>query len=321
MTASSPSPRVSVVIPNYNGAAWLPNCLDGLAGQEYRDFEVILVDDGSIDHSVALVRDRYPDVRLIALDENTGFATAVNRGIAAARGEYVALLNNDTVPKRGWLAALVRLVDESPPEVGAIASKMLRLDDPDRVDDAGDALSWTGDARKEGHGQPAADFTKEREVFSVCAGAALYRQTFLKALGGFDERFFAYLEDVDLGLRGRLLGYRYLFEPDAWVLHRGQGSGLSRSRYVRLITRNRLMLFLKNVPLSLLVRRLPRILRGQLHFFIAYRKPWQSLVGYASLVECIPHILRERRRMKASRCIPPTQLDAMLTNGMNAPPS
>ena len=313
------SPRVSVVIPNYNGAAWLPRCLEALAQQEYRDFEVILVDDGSTDESVALVGDRYPEARLVVLDNNTGFASAVNRGIAIARGSYVVLLNNDTVAEPGWLTALVRLADTSPTDVGAIASKMLRMEDPDRVDDAGDALSWTGDAEKLGHQQPAGDFVERREVFSVCAGAALYRQFFLEAAGGFDERFFAYLEDVDLGLRGRLLGYRYLFEPAARVLHHGQGSGLSRRLYVRLITRNRLMLFLKSVPLSLLVKHLPQILRGQIHFLIAYRKPWQSLRGYASLIACIPHILRERGKMSSSRRIPSSRLDAMLTHGTGAP--
>jgi len=319
MTASSP--KVSVVIPNHNGADWLPPCLDSLARQEYRDFEVILVDDGSTDESVALVRDQYPDVRPVVLENNTGFASAVNQGIATARGTYVVLLNNDTVAEPGWLQALVRLVDESSSEVGAIASKMLCMEDPARVDDAGDALSWTGDAQKLGHQQPAGDFVQRREVFSVCAGAALYRRSFLEEIGGFDERFFAYLEDVDLGLRGRLLGYRYLFEPHARILHQGQGSGLSRSRYVRLITRNRLMLFLKSVPLSLLIKRLPRILHGQIHFLIAYRKPWQSLVGYASLFPCLPHILRARHRMKSSRRIPASQLDAMLANGTRTPPS
>jgi GT2 family glycosyltransferase len=328
MTVSSPSapdsrdsPKVSVVIPNHNGATWLPRCLDGLARQEYRDFEVILVDDGSTDESVALVRDRFPNVRPVVLDNNTGFASAVNRGIATARGTYVVLLNNDTVAEPGWLAALAGLADTSPADVVAIASKMLRMEDPERIDDAGDTLSWMGDARKLGHEQPAAVFMERREVFSVCAGAALYRRSFLKEIGGFDERFFAYLEDVDLGLRGRLLGYRYLFEPAARVLHQGQGTGLSRSLYVRLITRNRMLLFLKNVPLSLLVKRLPQILRGQVHFFLAYRKPWQSLAGYASLLGCVPHIWRERARMRSSRRIPAHQLDAMLANGTGAPPS
>ena len=319
-SASTRSPNVSVVIPNVNGAAWLPNCLDGLASQGYRDFEILLIDNGSTDDSVALVRARYPDVRVIELEHNTGFATAVNKGIAAARGEYVALLNNDTVAKPGWLGALVELADGSSAEVGAIASKMLRMDDPDRVDDAGDALSWIGAAQKLGHQQPASDFNEAREVFSPCAGAALYRSSFLQALGGFDERFFAYLEDVDLGLRGRLLGYRYLFEPQAEVLHKGQGSALSRGEYVRLITRNRLILFTKNVPLGLLVKHLPQLLYGQFYFFIAYGKPWQSLLGYASFVSVLPHVMRARRRMNTDRRVSASAVDRMLTTEMSEPP-
>ena len=146
---SRPNSNVSIVIPNYNGAAWLPGCLEGLAGQAYRDFEIILVDNGSTDDSVALVRDRYPDVHVIVLEHNTGFAAAVNRGIASARGEYVALLNNDTVAKPGWLVALVELADASPIEVGAIASKMLRMDEMPDVEvhmvDSGEAPGGVGE--------------------------------------------------------------------------------------------------------------------------------------------------------------------------------
>ena len=322
MTGSSPSasPHVSVIVPNYNGAAWLPRCLGGLAQQDYRDFEVVLVDDGSTDTSVTVARECYPDVRLVSRQHNGGFARAVNAGVALARGRYVVLLNNDAIPEPGWLTALVRLADASPDEIGAIASKMLRLEDPERIDDAGDTLSWTGAANKLGHRQAASEFVERRDVFSVCAGAALYRRSFLEELGGFDERFFAYLEDVDLGLRGHICGYRYLFEPAARVLHQGQGSGLSRDHYVRLMTRNRLLLFLKSIPLSLLVKRLPEIVRGQIHFLLAYRKPWQSLAGYASLVPCIPHILRERGRIHALRRLPAVELDRLLINGTGPPP-
>jgi GT2 family glycosyltransferase len=311
---------VSVVIPNLNGIRWLPGCLDALAAQTFRDREVLLVDNGSTDGSVALLRDRYPDVRVVALRRNTGFAPAVNLGIRAARGEYVALLNTDTVARPGWLAALVQALDESPPETGAVASKMLSLDDASRIDDAGDALSWTGAAEKRGHGEPADRFPRRDEVFSVCAGAALYRRSFLDAVGGFDERFFAYLEDVDLGLRGRLLGYRYVFEPAAEVLHKGHGSALPRADYVRLVTRNRVMLFAKSMPWSLLFKHLPRLLYGQLYFVIAYRRPVASLAGYLSLVPCLAHIRRERRRVRASCRIDVAQLDRLLATRMREPP-
>ena len=323
MIGSSPETaraRVSVVIPNLNGVQWLPGCLDALAAQTFRDQEVLLVDNGSTDGSVALLRARYPQVRLLPLERNTGFAPAVNLGIGAAAGEYVALLNTDTVARPGWLAALVRALDESPPETGAVASKMLSLEDSSRIDDAGDALSWTGAAEKRGHGEPAHRFTQRDEVFSVCAGAALYRRSFLEAVGGFDARFFAYLEDVDLGLRGRLLGYRDVFEPAAEVLHQGHGSGLPRADYVRLITRNRVMLFAKSVPWSLLLKHLPRLLYGQLYFAIAHRRPLASLAGYLSLLPCLAHIGRERRRLRASRRLGVAELDRLLTTRMREPP-
>jgi GT2 family glycosyltransferase len=315
-----PGPSVSVVIPNYNGSTWLSPCLDALAGQEFRDFEVVLVDNGSTDGSVALLRERYSRVRLIVLERNTGFAAAVNVGIRAAQGEYVALLNNDTVAKPLWLGALVQTMNSSPEDVVAVASKMLLMDDPARVDDAGDVLSWTGAAQKVGHGQPATDFVERREIFSPCAGATLYRRSFLEQLLGFDERFFAYLEDVDLGLRGRLLGYRYVFEPAAEVLHKGHGSAIPRSDYVRLITRNRLMLFAKSVPLHLWLKHLPQLLYGQIYFLFAYRKPLQSFAGYASLLPCIPHILRERRRIARSRRLSVADIERLLTTEMNEPP-
>ncbi len=313
-------PRVSVVIPNYNGAHWLPACLDALAVQEFRNFEVILVDNGSSDRSVALLEEDYRNVRLIRFPENRGFARAVNEGIRAARGEYVALLNNDTVARPRWLGALVQAMEASSEEVAAIASLMLSLDDPDVVDNAGDRLSWWGAAEKIGHGQPADAYRNRREIFSPSGGATLYRRVFLESLGGFDNHFFAYLEDVDLGLRGRLVGYRYLLEPEAEVLHKGHGSAIRRQDYVRLVTRNRLMVFAKSVPWTLLLKHLPRLIYGQLYFFIVYRRPWHSLVGYTSFLGSLPHVLRERTNMNRLRRVSVSELDGLLSKTMSEPP-
>lgn len=323
MTASfaeTRAPRVSVIIPNFNGETWLPGCLAGLAEQEYEDFEVVLVDNGSADGSRDLARRLRPDLRLIALERNQGFAAAVNVGTRAARGEYLALLNTDTVARPRWLGSLVRTLDDSPTDVGAVASKMLCMEDPDTVDDAGDALSWTGAAEKVGHGRPATEFVERREVFAPSGGASLYRREFLEKMGGLDERFFAYLEDVDVALRGRLCGYRFLFEPEAEVLHQGHGSGLSPASYVRLLTRNRVMLFAKNVALSLLLRNAGKLLYGQLYFFLAYRRPLSSLRGYASLVPQIPHLLRERRKLKPLVRVEAAEVQQMLDDRWSAAP-
>jgi GT2 family glycosyltransferase len=309
-----------VVIPNYNGAAWLPGCLGGLNLQTFKDFEVLLVDNGSTDDSAGLASALRPDVRLIAFQENHGFAGAVNAGIRAARGEYVALLNTDTIVRPSWLGALVQALDSSPLEVAAVASRMLRMDDPGTVDDAGNALCWTGAAEKVGHGRPAAEFASPRDVFSPSGGASLYRRSFLEKMDGFDESFFAYLEDVDLGLRGRLRGYRFVFEPTAEVLHKGQGSGLARGTYVRLVTRNRLMLFAKNLPVSLLLRNLPKLLYGQIYFLLAYRKPFHTLAGYWSFLRLLPFVARERRRVQRRVRVSNAELQEMLDGEMREPP-
>jgi len=253
-------------------------------------------------------------VRAIELGRNTGFAHAVNAGIDAAQTPYVALLNSDTAVHSGWLEALVTCIERAPLEIAAVTSQMLMMDDPGLIDDAGDELSWYGAATKRGHARSARDFDNACEIFSPCAGASLYRRTFLEAAGGFDEDFFAYLEDVDLGLRGRLLGYRYLYEPRARVQHKGHGSRIPRTNYVELMTRNRLLLFCKNVPLPVLLGHVPQILFGQIHFLIVYGRPWSSLKGYASFVTMLPAVFRKRREIARTMTLDRAAVPALLGN-------
>ncbi len=314
------APRVTVVIPNWNTRRWLPGCLEGLRAQTFRDFAVLLVDNGSTDGSVDFVQEHYPEVEVIAFAENRGFAPAVNAGIAAARSAYVALLNTDTQPRPAWLGALVAALDAAPPDVGGIASKMLQLTDPTRIDDAGDTFSWYGSARKQGLGRPATAYTVPREVFSICAGAALYRRDFLETVGGFDERFESYLEDIDLGLRGRLLGYRYFYAPAAEILHQSHGAGTPHARYVTLMTRNRLAVLTKNIPLALLLKHLGTLLYGQCYYFLAYKRPWHSLKGWLGFVGMLPHLLRQRRQILKHKRLTNAELDALLSNELDEIP-
>ncbi|MBI2441836.1 MAG: glycosyltransferase family 2 protein [Lentisphaerae bacterium] len=312
-------PKVTVIIPFWNGAAWLPACLDALVEQSFGDFDLILVDNGSTDNSRALVPLHAPKAMLIAWERNRGFAAAVNAGIRLSRSEYVALLNMDTRARPDWLLNLVRTLEAGGPEIGGVASKMLAMTDPAVADDCGDSLSWQGAAAKRGHGRPAAEFNSVEEVFSPCAGAALYRRSLLNELDGFDERFFAYLEDLDLSLRGRLRGYRFLFVPTAEVLHQGHGSELPKARYVRLITRNRIMLLLKNLPAQLLCRYALSLLYGQFYFALAYRRPLAVLAGYCSLLPALAHIVRERRRIQRQLKLTPEQVEPLLTPTMAEP--
>jgi GT2 family glycosyltransferase len=319
MSAIVSWPKVTVVIPNWNTQCWLPGCLDGLRAQRYRDFEVILVDNGSTDNSLEFVQQHYPEVRIISFERNRGFASAVNAGIKGSRSDYVALLNVDTVPHPEWLSSLVEIMETSPHDIGGLASKMLAMDNPKMIDDAGNTLSWYGSARKRGTGEPVEAYSQVDEVFSVSAGAALYRRSFLEDVGGFDEGFGSYLEDVDLGLRGRLLGYRYLYVPTAVVLHKIHGAGLARSRYVYLVTRNRLALLLKNIPLGLMLRHSWTLLYGQFYFFLVYKRPFHSLAGITSFLLALPRILGQRRAIQKRKKISNQALETVLSNDLGEP--
>jgi GT2 family glycosyltransferase len=312
-------PKVAIIIPNWNTLRWLPGCLDGLRAQHFQDFQVILVDNGSSDGSVAFVQQHYPEVEIICFAKNQGFAAAVNAGIQQTSSEYVVLLNPDTLPRPDWLAYLVEQIEKSSLEVAGLSSKMLSLSEPGLMDDAGDTFSWYGSASKRGAGQPAEHYTEVVEVFSPCAGAALYRRSFLDEVGGFDEGFGSYLEDVDLGLRGRLLGYRYLFAPEAQILHKSHGAGIGRSRYVFLVTRNRLCLLAKNIPLALLVKRSRQLIYGQFYFFLVYKRPFYSLAGIFSFFMHLPHLLQQRQAIQERKRISNQALELMLSNDLGEP--
>ena len=275
---------------------WLSDCLESLYNQDLPYFNTIIVDNGSTDGSVQFITGHYPQVDLVELPRNLGFAKAVNIGIEKSTTPYIALLNTDTIVYTEWLSSLVQKIEISPPEIGAISPKMLRMDYRDRVDDAGDEMSWYGIATKRGYNEPASAYEDEVEVFSPSGGASLYRREFLSRTGGFDAAFFAYLEDVDLGFRGRLLGYRYLYLPTAKVLHKGHGSGIQSSLHVKLVTRNRLFLFAKNCPSNLLFEHALKLLYGELYLFIVHRHPLASLKGYWSFVINLRATMKIRRQ-------------------------
>lgn len=312
MTSSNSS--VTVIVPNWNGLRWLEGCLDSLKNQDYRNLEIILVDDASTDGSTEYVEKQHPDIKILKRTKRGGFASAVNDGIAIASGEYIVLLNNDTTASSSFVTNLVRTIDKMPHEVGSLACCMRKMDNPVLIDDAGDILTWYGQALKRGHGKPAVEYMNQSDILSACAGAALYRRSYLNSTRGFDERFVSYLEDMDLGLRGRLSGYRCIYVPDAEVLHKGHGSALPSGDYVRFITRNRLMLFGKNIPFSLLIRHLHHLFIGQLIVFFQYRHPLASLIGYVSFLPEIPHVIMERRRILGGRTLKDAEIDILLIN-------
>jgi len=304
--------RVNIVIPNWNGMAWIPVCLDSVFAQDFSDFDVTVVDNGSDDGSVGWIAEKYPQVNIIRNDTNLGFAVAVNQGIAAGSGEYVVLLNTDTMPRKNWLGTLVRAMDAADANVGGLASKMLLFADNGLIENAGDILSWYGETLKRGYGEAADNYAEDCEVFSVCAGAALYRRSCLDAVSGFDERFFAYLEDVDLGLRARVPGWKFLYVAAAEILHHGHGSGLKQARYVRLVARNRILMFFKSLPAGLLWRNLHKLLYGQWYFMLVYRHPVAYMRGVLEALILIPQARREYCELWKKSKITPAKLEKLI---------
>lgn len=317
MTKSHSS--VSVIIPNMNGMQWLPACFSSLHKQTLEPTEIILVDNASADSSVSWVRTNYPGTLILELQTNRGFASAINSGIQQARGRYIALLNNDTELSPLWLETLCKTLDESPDDVGGVCGKMVMMDDPSKIENAGDTLAWNGAAEKRGHGRSVDRLDVIDEIFSPCAGGVVFRASFLEDVGFFDESFFAYLEDIDLGLRGRLLGYRYLYQPSATLAHKGHGSQMPSSRYVRLTTANRLRLFAKNMPASLLIKHLPNILYGQLYFLIMQRQPAASLQGYADFLHDWSTTSKNRRLILSRSKLCSKAIDMLLLKRMHQP--
>jgi GT2 family glycosyltransferase len=255
-----PSPLISVVVANWNRRDLLRACLASLQRQGGVDFEVIVVDNGSDEGSAEMVSSEFgaaagAPVTLIRNCENRGFCAANNQGIGRARGDFVALLNNDAEAEPGWLMALWR-VFEGRPQVGMAASKILVYEDPRRIDKAGHLIYLDGQNR--GRGMGALDdgrYDRLEETLWPDGCAAMYRKQMLDEIGGFDEDFFAYGDDAELGLRARIAGWQCLYVPDAVVRHhRGATLGLASSRRLELIERNRVLLAVKLFPGSLLWR-------------------------------------------------------------------
>jgi hypothetical protein len=287
--------RVAVVVPNWNGRRWLPGLVASLRAQTRPADEVVVVDNGSTDGSLAWLEEA--GVRTVALGENTGFAAAVNRGIAATTSGAIALVNTDVELEPDWIArAVARL--EREPALGSVATKMVLMADPGVLDDAGDVLRRDGVAEQRGHGRPDGPrFTRAGSVWGACAGAAVFRRDAVIAVGGFDERLFAYLEDVDLALRLRLAGWGCGYEPVV-ARHARHGSQTSDSpRIDALVARNTLLLVAKAFP----VRWLP---------LVAYRQAawaWRAARagrlrehagGLAAALPLLPGVLRERRSLR-----------------------
>lgn len=258
--------KSTIVIPNYNGIKYIENCLRSLYENLLVDFDVIVVDNASKDGSLELIKEKFPQAKVICNEKNEGFSVAVNQGIEACDTEYVILLNNDTIVTKNFVKELEKAM-EADEKIFSASAKLISMKDKESLDDAGDYYCALGWAFARGKGKKAESFDKACPVFASCAGAAIYRKSILSEIGLFDEEHFAYFEDIDIGYRARIYGYKNIFVPTAAVYH--AGSATSGSRYnefkTKLASRNSIYLVYKNMPLFQILLNLPFLLLG---FFV-----------------------------------------------------
>ncbi|WP_054742710.1 glycosyltransferase family 2 protein [Cellulosilyticum ruminicola] len=255
---------ITIVIPNYNGNNYLKQCIDSIYTQTYNDYELIIIDNASTDGSYEWVK-QYNDINYKRLDRNYGFSRAVNEGIKLAKGEYVLLLNNDTKLCQNFLEEMLKVI-EGNPRIFGVSSKMIQYHKKSLIDDAGDEYTVIGWPYKRGDGRSINEFKKEENIFSACAGAALYRKRIFDQIGYFDEKFFAYMEDIDISYRANIYGYKNVYAPRAQVYHIGSATsgGIYSEFKLNISARNSIYVPYKNMPLLQLIINLPCLVAGML---------------------------------------------------------
>ncbi len=309
--------KLFVVIPNWNGAEMISACLTSLQKQSLKA-SIIVVDNGSVDESIKIIEEQFPTVYLIKLPQNTGFAGGVNTGIryALGQGAYaVALFNNDAVADKEWLSELVTTMD-SDHKIGIISCKQLRSDKK-HIDSTGDFYTIWGMPFPRGRNQiDKGQYDISEPIFSAPAGATLYRATMFKKIGLFDEKFFAYYEDVDISFRGQLAGWKIIYQPKAVVYHHVSATSDKLGGFTRYhATKNFYLLYAKNMPgwlfwkyLPLFVIQAARLLASS----VLKGGGWAYLRGLVRAVLLTPHIILERYRIQKTRTVSIKDIDSQL---------
>ena len=318
----SSQPLLSVIIPNWNGKRFLEECIDSLKGQTFQNFETIVVDNGSIDDSVEFTEKRYGDfVRIIRNNKNLGFTGGNNVGIQASKGEYIVLLNNDTWADPRWLEELAKATRFGPP-IGMWGSKVCSYYQRDRIEGVGELIYWDGLCRARGqYEQDHGQYNAIEEILFPPGCGAMYRKSLFDEIGLFDEDFFAYADDSEIGIRARLAGWKCLYVPRAIVCHKNSGTAGQYSPLKAFyVERNRFWITIKYFPIPLLFLSI---------FFTIYRFAFQAygalthhgaagrfteiysplklifilLKAYVSGVGLLPRMWRKRRMLRPLRTV------------------
>jgi GT2 family glycosyltransferase len=313
-------PETSVIIANWNGKHFLHDCLNAMRHQTFRDFETILVDNGSTDGSAEYVRTQFPEVRLLPLAENLGFTGGNIAGYAQANGNIVVLLNNDTEAHPNWLEE-IHQASLTYPDAGSFASKMMYFDDRGRVENCGFDLSIAGATVDLGRDEvDGPDWNQPRYVFGACGGAVAYRRRMLEDVGFLDPAFVMIYEDADLSFRAQLRGYKCVYVPGAIVYHRYRVTiGKAPRRQVFYSQRNIEFVYLKNMPLALILRSAPQRLLYELGAAVYFKKKGTGFAFFQAkldVLRCLPAILQKRRQIQRTRTITNSQIRAMMKSSL-----
>ena len=298
------TPLVSIIIVNWNGRSLLDECLSALDDQTYRNFEIIFVDNGSQDDSLAFVREKFPFVIIVALESNRGFTGGNIAGYQVARGEYIVLLNNDASLCERWLEYMVAAL-ELDHLIGFCSSKII-ISGTSMIDSAGDTFTTAFTGTKIGERADVSRFSSRVQVPGACAAAVIYRREMLDDIGFLDDDFFLNHEDTDLNMRAWLAGWPCLFVPEAVVQHKVSASiGTLSDTSVYFFARNNEWVWIKNVPLPFLILNLPQRVLYELAsfcYFCLSKGKWRPfLKGKWHAVLGVPKMLGKRRQQSALR--------------------
>ncbi len=311
--------KVAVVIPNWNGVDMIVDCLDSVVAQNYTN-TIVVVDNGSVDDSIAVIEEKFPDIVLLKNPTNLGFAGGVNTGIKYAlenNFDAVALLNNDAIADKDWLQQLVSSFEQYL-EAGIATCKLLSLDKT-HIDSTGDLYTTWGIPFPRGRDEESGtQYDHSPWIFGASGGASLYRSSMLREIGLFDEDFFAYYEDVDISFRAQLAGWKVRYVANAEVYHATSTTSNKIPGFATYQTvKNAPLLFWKNVPTSLLPTMVPRFLFARLLFIVrgllTPGRTWPTLRGELYALKLMPKKLRQRKQIQSSKKVTDEYIQSILT--------
>lgn len=301
--------RTSVIIPNWNGRHLLKDCLKSLQKQTRKDFEIIVVDNGSVDSSVGFIEKNFPQVKLVKLNKNYGFAKAINEGVRASGADYVVFLNNDTRVDSRWLEYLIRTADEHP-EVVSVGSKILNFYNRKIIDGVGILINEVGQAKSLGwQEKDRGQYDKSQYVFGATAGAALFKRAIFIKAGLFDENYFMYCEEVDWAFRAQFLGYKSIYCPLALVFHKHKMSSKKFPQHLEYWQfRNMTQTIIKDFPARILLKNWRWLKILLVHFNTIFYQIkngffWPPVMTELWLIIHLPYLLTQRWKIQSSKLV------------------